>query len=86
MSAPAYRVSELATWQRCRWQWQYAYQLKAARPQTDGNYKAAYLAIGTAIHKGIEVGMLQAGDPLQAALHSLELQLGDGAKRYAAGV
>lgn len=86
MTAPAYRISELATWQRCRWQWQYAYQLRAARPQADSNYKAHYLAIGTAIHRGIEVGMLKAGSPVEAALQSLELQLGEGAARYAPGV
>ena len=77
------RVTEIGVLQACRLKWEYKYIKKLKRPESA--MSAGRMAQGTAIHHGIEVGMLTGADPVEAALAKLE-ELTGRPERFTTGV
>ena len=75
-------VTELSEWQECPQRWRYARVLGLRRKPGD---TASPLISGSAIHAGIEGGLLLGKDRAMEAANSYLAQYGPAAEKYVAG-
>ena len=84
MSAKRVSITEMGVWQRCHLQWHYQYRLRLKSKTAVLN---PYMLSGSAVHFGIEAGLLLGPQAAEdAAVTYLKAEVGDKGERYVKGV